>query len=159
MWLNKLFVETSIDFEKRCKTRMIIGILMTVLGLLTIILAGIVDEIFLLDVEQGSFRHGFYVGGGGGLIGAGIATAIINFRYLKNPELKKKRAIEETDERNRMLGLRTWAYAGYSLFLAIYIGILISGFFNVVVMKTLLGMLGVYGLLILLFRIILQKSM
>lgn len=155
MWLNRLFVETPIDFEKRCRNRIIFGSVITVLGAVTFAL------VFLMDMEPGAsdFVPGFYTGIGGGFFGAGVITVVKNYRYLKNPELNRKRKIYETDERNRMLGLRCWAYAGYSMFLFLYIGVIVSGFISVTAMKVLLSVAGVYGILLLVFRRVLQKCM
>lgn len=161
MWLKQLFTDEPIDFEKRCKTRIGIGICVTLLGILTVLMAIFVNRPPILYIESGSraFINGFYMGAGGGLIGVGIVNIIMNCRYLKNPELKRKRAIVETDERNRILGLRTWAYAGYSMFLIMYIGILLAGFISMTVMKVLLAVGAVYGLLLFLFRTILKRCM
>lgn len=161
MWLKQLFIETPIDFERRCKTRIIAATLLAILGLISILMTVIVERLPILYLEAGSrdFTTGFYVGVGGGLLGAGIVTIIRNLRYLKKPELKKKQAILETDERNRMLGLRCWAYAGYGMFIFLYIGMMISGLISALVLKTLLVITGVYALLLLIFKILLQKSM
>lgn len=155
MWLNRLFVEAPIDFEKRCRNRIIFGSVIAVLGAVTFAL------VFLVDMEPGAsdFVPGFYTGIGGGFFGAGVITVVKNYRYLKNPELNRKRKIYETDERNRMLGLRCWAYAGYSMFLFLYIGVIVSGFVSVTAMKVLLSVAGVYGILLLVFRRVLQKCM
>lgn len=163
MWLSQLFVETPIDFEKRCRNRIIVGSVMAVLGAVTFALAFLMDLVpaFVVLLEPGwsDFVPGFYTGIGGGFLGAGVITVVKNYRYLKNPELNKKQKIYETDERNRMLGLRCWAYAGYSMFLFLYIGVIVSGFISVTAMKVLLGVAGMYGVLLLVFRRILQKCM
>ena len=86
-------------------------------------------------------------------------TVINNIRYLKKPELKKKRKIYETDERNRMIGLRCWAYTGYTMMLGLYIGILAGGFISLTVLKTLLAVLAVYAVILGIFKIILQRVM
>lgn len=163
MWLNQLFVEAPIDFEKRCRNRIILGSVIAVLGAVTFGLVFLKDLVptFVLYLEPGwsDFVPGFYTGIGGGFLGAGIITVVKNYRYLKNPELNRKRKIYETDERNRMLGLRCWAYAGYSMFLFLYIGVIVSGFISVTAMKVLIGVAGAYGVLLLIFRRILQKCM
>lgn len=163
MWLNQLFVETSIDFEKRCRNRIILGSVIAILGAVTFGLAFLMNMtpafVLYLEPEGSDFVPGFYTGIGGGFLGAGIITIVKNYRYLKNPELNRKRKIYETDERNRMLGLRCWAYAGYSMFLCLYIGVIISGFISVTAMKALIGVAGGYGVLLLIFRRILQKHM
>ena len=82
-----------------------------------------------------------------------------NLKYLRNPELKEKRRIYETDERNRMLGLRCWAYTGYTMMLMLYIGVLVSGFISMTVAKTLIFVVALFAVLLLVFRGLLQKVM
>lgn len=161
MWLNHLFTENPIDFEKRCRGRIALGIFIAALGALTMLLSPIVKHFPVLYLEQGhrGFVPGFYTGIGLGLLAAGVLTAIRNRRYLHDPKLKKTREIYETDERNRMLGLRCWAYAGYSMFLALYAGVIISGFISLTAMKILLAVAAVFSLLLLIFRRLLQANM
>ena len=101
----------------------------------------------------------FYMGTGIGLMTGGIISVMRNRRYLADPNRKRESAIAESDERNRLLGLRCWALAGYSMFLILYVGILISGFLNGTVTKVLLAVVAVYALLLGLFRFLLGKSM
>lgn len=162
MLLNQLFLDHPINFEKRCRTRILLGIPLILLGIAAIILSFIAREhtpILYLEAEYHDFIPGFYMGTGCGLIAASIVTIIKNIRYLKNPDLCKERAIFENDERNRMLGLRTWAYTGYTMMVALYIGILVSGFLSIIILKTLLVVIACYALLLLIFRLILQKIM
>lgn len=161
MWLKQLFMETTIDFEKRCKTRIVTSIIVATLGALSILLSFMADQIPVLYLESGfrRFVPDFYRGAGCGLLSVAIVLIIRNIRYLKNPELCKKQEVVENDERNRMLGLRCWAYAGYSMFLFLYIGMLFAGFISMTVLKVLLVVGGVYGLLLLIFRLILRKVM
>ena len=126
------------------------------------ILAGLLA--FLLGTFESSslpepFWASFYRGIGIGLMTVGSINFLMNVRYLKNEELGKKRALVETDERNRLLGLRCWAYAGYSMFLLLYLGILIGGFINQTVVTVLLLVMAVYAVLLLLFRMILSRMM
>ena len=161
MWLNRLFLETPIDFEKRCRNRIILGICWALLGIVTLLLAFAAPRIPVLYLEPGwrdSVRQ-FYSGIGTGLLAAGILLVVRNLRYQKEPARKRAREIYETDERNRMLGLRCWAYAGYSMFLFLYVGILISGFISLTAMRVLMAVMAVFGLLMLVFRRVLQKSM
>ncbi len=161
MLLNQMFIDSPIDFEKRCKRRIVMGFVLAALGLVAVIIVLMVDRLPILFLEAGGsdFMEGFYVGAGGGLMGAGLVTAIKNMRYLKVPELKKKQEIIETDERNRMLGLRCWAYAGYSFFLVLYIGMLFAGLISKTVLTVLLVVGAVYGVLLLIFRLLLSKAM
>lgn len=161
MWLNQLFMDSAAHIEKRCKVRIAGGLLLAVLGLAAIFMVIMFERIPLLYLEEGGseFMKGFYTGTGGGLLGAGIVTAMRNMRILKNPEMKKKREIWEFDERNRMLGLRCWAYAGYAMFVLLYIGMLAGGFIGKTVLLVLIAVAAVYALLLLVFRIILEKTM
>ncbi len=162
MWLNELFVDGPIDFEKRCRLRIRLCGGVIVLGLISVALVVLTNgEIPVLYLEPGApdFISGFYTGTGFGLIAAGAVTIIKNKRYLKNTDLKKQRQIYETDERNRMLGLRCWAYTGYVMFLFLYIGILVSGFISVTAMKVLLVVLAVYAILLFGMKEILKRYM
>ena len=162
MWLNQLFVENPINFEKRCRNRIVIGILFALLGLVAVALSFVAGErIPVLYLEPGyqDAIPGFYSGTAMGLIAAGVITVLRNIRYLKDPELNKKRKIYETDERNRMLGLRCWAYTGYTMMIALYIGILVSGFISLTVLTVLMTIAGIYAVLLLTFRFLLHKAM
>ena len=71
----------------------------------------------------------------------------------------KKRRVEECDERNRLLGLRSWAYSGYAMFLLLYLGFLASGFFDRTVMYVLAAVLAAQAALLLVFRLALGRVM
>lgn len=162
MWLNKLFADASVDFDRQCRNRIIVSGVLIGLGLLSLLLAGLLNGPAAMvhpEPEACEFVTGFYTGIGFGLIVSGTLSIVQNVRYLRNEALKKQRRIYETDERNRMLGLRSWAYSGYAMFLFLYIGILVAGFINVTVMKTLLAVMAVYGVLLLVFRELLKRSM
>lgn len=148
MWLNRLFAEESIDFEKRCRLRIRVGLGIAALGLLAAAIAGF----------KGSYAP-FYGSMGVGLMAGGLLSAKRNRGYLKNPALRKEREVVENDERNRLLGLRCWAYTGYTMFLLLYMGILVGGFINPAAATVLLVVTGIYGLLLLLFRLILARAM
>lgn len=157
MLLKQLFMNESVDFEKKCKCRIMVGILFAVLGLLAIIAVLAADSMSFVNL--GSGVRGFYSGTGGGVLAAGIAIAIRSLQILKNPELKKKREIWESDERNRMLGLRCWSYAGYTMFVLLYIVMLIAGFISETVLLVLQAVIIMFALLLLIFRLILKRIM
>ncbi|RGY97823.1 hypothetical protein [Clostridium sp. AM58-1XD] len=162
MWLNQLFIENPINFERRCRSRIIIGILFALLGLVAVALSFVAGERMPVLYLEPGYRDaipGFYSGTGVGLIAAGVITVLRNIRYLKDPELNKKRKIYETDERNRMLGLRCWAYTGYTMMITLYIGILVSGFISLTVLTVLMTVAAFYAVLLLIFRFLLQRAM
>lgn len=161
MSIQNLFMDHPIDFEKRCKTRITVGILMIALGLLTLILAAVGTNLPILYLEQGagSFIQKFYLFLGIGILAAGVVRAIRYCQILKNPEMKKARGTWEADERNRLLGLRAWSYAGYTMFLLLYLGILAGGFIGKTVMIVLVTVELVFMLVLLIFKYILRNAM
>ena len=76
-------------------------------------------------VEPYAFRGHYTYGFIGGITGAGLVTAIKSLVILKVPKFFKKRYIAESDERNKQISLKAWAWAGY---LSVY-SILVSTFF------------------------------
>ena len=148
MRLNTLFTEEPIDFESRCRTRIKVGLGIAVLGLLS-----------LAVMALGGEDTAFYGSLGAGLMAGGILSVRRNRRYLKDPALRKRQEVAENDERNRLLGLRCWAYSGYTMFLLLYVGILVSGFVDRTAAMVLLTVTGVYALVLLVFRVFLQKVM
>lgn len=148
MRLNTLFTEEPIDFESRCRTRIKVGLGIAVLGLLS-----------LAVMALGGQDTAFYGSLGAGLMAGGILSVRRNRRYLKDPALRKRQEVAENDERNRLLGLRCWAYSGYTMFLLLYVGILVSGFVDRTAAMVLLTVTGVYALVLLVFRAFLQKVM
>ena len=148
MRLNTLFTEEPIDFESRCRTRIKVGLGIAVLGLLS-----------LAVMALGGQDTAFYGSLGAGLMAGGILSVRRNRRYLKDPALRKQQEVAENDERNRLLGLRCWAYTGYTMFLLLYVGILVSGFVDRTAAMVLLTVTGVYALVLLVFRVFLQKVM
>ena len=55
----------------------------------------------------------FWSGMGGALIGVGAIRIWQFIKYRRNPEYREKVEIERNDERNRFIGGRAWAWAGY----------------------------------------------
>lgn len=162
MWLNHLFTDAPIDFKKRCKTRIWVGSFVIALGLIAILItifAGGRLPVMYLEPGARQFLSSFYSSTGFALIGAGIILIWKNIRFLQSPGLRKKQETAETDERNRLLGLRCWAYSGYTMFLLLYLGVLASGFISLLVLKVLCVIAAVYGLLLLIFRLLLQRAM
>ena len=77
MWLNQLFIENPIDFEKRCRNRIVYGICFILLGAAAIGLSFAVrNHAMVMYLEQGykDFMPGFYSGTGFGLAAAGVIS-------------------------------------------------------------------------------------
>lgn len=141
--------------EKKIKIRIIYCIVLIVLGVVSLYVGNFVP----LNTGDAEYSAGYYTGLGFGVIVAGVITIIKNVRLLKNPEKLKEREIYESDERNKMIGLKTWSYAGYAMFILLYIAQMVAGAFNVLIMNTLLAVLGLFALCLFFSRVILSKLM
>ena len=62
---------------------------------------------------------------GGALAGVGIIRTVQFVKYRKNPEYREKVEIEANDERNRFIGGRAWAWAGYIFVLINAVGTIV----------------------------------
>ena len=63
MWLNRLFIESPIDFEKRCRNRVWIGVMFLVLGAAALVLSFVArDRVMVMYLEPGytDYIPGFY---------------------------------------------------------------------------------------------------
>lgn len=163
MILTNLFGGSSMEFTKKCKLRIAASVVLILLGVTALAAAsmhGTMIHTAVSESAEGSdFVRGFYTGIGFGLIAAASITIYRNYQYLKDSGKRKVRELYENDERNQLIGTKCWAYAGYALFLALYVGILVAGFVNELILQVLLAVLAVYGFFLLLFRVLLQKVM
>ncbi|MCL1906219.1 MAG: hypothetical protein FWG06_04360 [Clostridiales bacterium] len=156
MLVNKLG-SGNMDFGKKVKMRIWGSAVLIVLGAIT---AGIVLFLEPLSAEysnDASFLLGFYFGLGFGLIGAGTATIIKNTRYLKNADKFKAAEIAYKDERNRFISNKTWSVSALAMLVLIYLAVIISGVYNMMVFRTLLMVLGVFGLVLLIVNTTLKR--
>lgn len=62
-----------------------------------------------LDVIDGTLWSGM----GGALCAVGITQIVRQVKLRTDPEFREKMRIAETDERNRYIRLKAWAWAGY----------------------------------------------
>lgn len=145
----------NINVEKRLKTRILYCVLLILLGIASLVIS--MGDVLPLKISE--YVTGFYTGIGFALIASGILTIVRNVRILKNPALLKERSIYENDERNRMIGLKTWSYAGYAMFILLYAGMLVAAFISELVLNTLLVTLGVYALCIFFAGLYCKKTM
>ena len=145
----------NINVEKKLKTRILYCVLLILLGIASLVIS--MGDVLPLKISE--YVTGFYTGIGFALIASGILTIVRNVRILKDPALLKERSIYENDERNRMIGLKTWSYAGYAMFILLYAGMLVAAFISELVLNTLLVTLGVYALCIFLAGVYCKKTM
>jgi len=145
----------SMNIEKKIKIRIIYCVVLIVLGVISLYVANFVP----LNSGDAEYSAGYYTGLGFGVIAAGTITIIKNVLLLKNQEKLQEREIYESDERNKMIGLKTWSYAGYAMFILLYVAQMVAGMFNVMVMNTLLTVLGLFALCLFVSRMVLSKLM
>ena len=67
----------------------------------------------------------FWSGMGGALMGVGGIRLIRMIRYQKNPAFKEAVDTAATDERNRFISNKAWAWAGYLYVLAAAVGTIV----------------------------------
>lgn len=143
----------SMTIEKKIKLRMVYCVVLIVLGIVSLCVGNFVP----LNSGNADYSAGYYTGLGFSVIAAAVITFIKNLCLLRNPEKLKAREIYESDERNRMIGLKIWSYAGYAMFILLYVAQMIAGVFSVVIMNTLLVVLAVFALSLFVSRLILMK--
>ena len=153
MLINNVKLGKSI--EQKIKFRILYSIILLILGGVSLYVGTCIP----LASGNADYSSGYYVGLGCGLIAAAIITIIKNLRLLKNKEALKQREIYESDERNRMIGLKCWSYASYAMFILLYIALLFAGAVNVVVMNTILVTLAGFAICLFISRLILNKIM
>ena len=111
MILTNSFNGSTKEYDKRCKMRIGISAGIMLLGFAALVVALLygdrIPTLYKATTDALSFINGFYTGIGGGLIAAGMITIIKNIRILRNPELKKERALYENDERNQLIGTKS----------------------------------------------------
>lgn len=84
------------------KRKMLVSILWVIIGASLIIL----DIIGIID-------NPIYSGMGGGWLAIGVLQIYKNLKYHSNEDYKEKIDIELSDERNRYIRMKAWAWAGY----------------------------------------------
>ena len=74
--------------------------------------------IVLFGLGFTDFADPFWSGMGGALIAIGVVRIIHFFRFRNNEAYREKIELERTDERNRFIRNKAWAWAGYLFVLA-----------------------------------------
>jgi len=67
----------------------------------------------------------FWSGMGGGLTAVGAVQLLRYYRLSKNEEYREKVEVEISDERNRFIRNKAWAWAGYLFVLIMAVGIIV----------------------------------
>ena len=135
------------DYKKKLKQRLYIGIIYIALGVMIIV-----------GVFSSKSNNDFVSALGFAIAMVGVARIIQYLKITKNEDSIKKQKINESDERNRLIGLKSWSYAGYAMFIILYIALLVAGAVDVVIMNTILVVLGVFALCLLISRKVVEKT-
>lgn len=143
------------NITQKIKLRIMYAALLAILGIASFYVSICIP----LDSGNSDFSSGFYTGIGTGLIFASIISIFKNIRLLKNKDALKRREIYESDERNRMIGLKSWSYTGYAMFILLYAALLFAGAVNVLIMKTILAILAAFAVCLFISRCVLKKIM
>ena len=127
------------DYEKTLKTRRNLSVLGMVLGLVGLVIVNLWTPD--ADLTFADFLKGVYTGTGIGLMLFSALFWVKVRNLLKNPELQKKTRIQEQDERQTLIAMKTCSSALMILIGLEYFALLLSGMFNATVFFTLLAVL------------------
>ena len=81
--------------------------------------------IALLALGVAEVVDSFWSGMGGGMIGVGVLQVIRFRRYENDPEYRKKRQIQEGDERNLFIQGKAWQWAATLFIVTAGIGVVV----------------------------------
>ncbi|MDA3734248.1 hypothetical protein PBV87_22520 [Niameybacter massiliensis] len=105
---------------KTAKTRNLIGYIMIGIG----VLVGVLAHFFNNTGHDVAYLYGIACG----LISASLAIMIISFIRNKNPKYREQQIINEQDERNQMLSMRSASIAFTYLYYVVVICFLVNLF-------------------------------
>ena len=153
------------EFKKKVETRIKYNMLLTAISIIGLVCAFL--QPMLVRSLATNVISNFYIVACSpliiiclslGLFVVGLLNTLKNRKLLLDEKALKEKEIEENDERNKVIELKTWAYTSYTLIIGLFFGIIIASIFSEVVMFTLLGVL-VFTLISLAIANILIKKM
>ena len=130
---------SGVDYEKTLKARRNLSVLGIVLGLVVLVIVNLWKP--EADLAFADFLKGVYTGTGIGLMLFSALFWVKVRKLLKDPELQKKTRIQEQDERQTLIAMKTSSSALLILIGLEYFALLLSGMFNATVFFTLLTVL------------------
>ena len=130
---------SGVDYEKTLKARRNLSVLGMVLGLVVLVIVNLWTPD--ADLTFADFLKGVYTGTGIGLMLFSALFWVKVRKLLKDPELQKKTRIQEQDERQTLIAMKTSSSALLILIGLEYFALLLSGMFNATVFFTLLAVL------------------
>ena len=130
---------SGVDYEKTLKARRNLSVLGIVLGLVVLVIVNLWKP--EADLAFADFLKCVYTGTGIGLMLFSSLFWVKVRKLLKDPELQKKTRIQEQDERQTLIAMKTSSSALLILIGLEYFALLLSGMFNATVFFTLLAVL------------------
>ena len=130
---------SGVDYEKTLKARRNLSVLGIVLGLVVLVIVNLWKP--EADLAFADFLKGVYTGTGIGLMLFSALFWVKVRKLLKDPELQKKTRIQEQDERQTLIAMKTSSSALLILIGLEYFALLLSGMFHATVFFTLLAVL------------------
>ena len=157
MIIRWLSLNPRMPFRKKVILKIKASVLVIILGALAIGALFYTNNL-VTEGHDESFRNGFYLGTGLGLIASGAITITMCLRLLKNNEKFKKAEISDSDERERFIVAQSGMWSIFYMYVLLFAGTVISGLYNHLVFLTLLCTLGVFGMITLFSLVIARKK-
>ncbi|GAA0772332.1 hypothetical protein GCM10008908_18370 [Clostridium subterminale] len=148
---------TDKDYKKVLKKRFSLLYIVVILGVATIAISFIFSNgkyDYLPD-----FLNGFYTGIGAALITIGLIFIIKIKNILKDEKKLKEKRLEEQDERNQMITQKAIYSSAIILNILVYIGLMISGIFNLAIFWTLWIVLVVFMVTFVILQVYYSKKL
>lgn len=149
--------KTDEEYRGKLKNRIKINAALSLLGLITIVVG-----IFYMsrgeDMRSG-FLCGLFVGTGLAIVFYGLKEVLKIRKLLKSEKRLREERLKVNDERNKMIGEKSLSWAGVVTMVLCYFGILISGFFDMVVFWTIWTIVMSYSILAVILKRYLDKKL
>ena len=159
--LLHLFTCKSASPEERSRLSFVLGSALAALGLAGLVTLALLEGFQLVPLSErlGSYTNGFLFGISGGILGAGISTAVAARRRLRDPEKMRRFAIKSHDERNLAIQSAAAKLTLISTFVLLYAAIVVCAFLRPALSMALsvfmIGLLALY----LVFLLLLARRM
>ncbi|HBL06883.1 MAG TPA: hypothetical protein DDZ33_08185 [Clostridium sp.] len=148
---------TDKDYKKVLKKRISLLYIVIILGVATLAIS------FIFSVGKYNylpdFLSGFYTGIGASLITIGLIFIIKIKKLLKDENKLKEKRLEEQDERNQLITQKSLYSAAIILNILAYIGLMISGIFNLAVFWTLWTVLIIFMVIFVILQVYYSKKL
>lgn len=107
--------------------------------------------------DASDFIRGFQLGIFSAMVGATVVRILVYNAALRNETKLRKLHIEETDERNQLIALKSGGFASLVELIVSVLATLVAGFFSTTVFFTLLGVVLFIVFLRLITKLVYQR--